>query len=709
MTSREVLRTQLDTLQMDMNVLEVENQRLRSDHPDRTEALEAEQELAWCRKDNVCLSREVDKLRELYEQLLRGTQEAEAEATPADERCAALELKVSEFKCTLERESTGHTEQWELARSLQGELEDALRKTEELTFHCRQFEAEKQQMSRDSELELYRAIATVTNKWEIREARLMRQLEELEEKIRVETEAVVGSEARAELESAVNTSAVDTPDVNTSAVNTPERANGLSPKVHGDSWPDGEPTSTVAAGVPRPPSGIAVIPQDPLSMAMLVQQLPPLPNFTGDSQGNEEVFDEWLERLEMAGMCGWSEQEKMVNLVTRLRGPAYLFYQSCTSSKRSDYPSLTTALSKHFTPVFLQSVQSSRFHKRKQQSSESVDTYAQELKRPFYRAYPTVRQRSSEYSDVIALDNTELSCTDLVTHSIDTGDHRPIWLLPRRIPFALCGKISEMVEEMLQQGVIVPSYSPWASPVVLVAKDGSTRFCVDYCRLNSVTKMDVYPLPALTTPWTCYHRRSTLRHSTWHRGTGRWGWMRPYVRRLLLSPIPDYSQTIRICGDAIWPVQCAGHIPKAHGNGVSRPGSREVYDLPWWWSGHGEDLWGSLGESESCLCTPARSWTEAETIKVPSGATRSVIPWLCSLREGYYGGPEESWSSDQIPSASRPEVLTIFPGAHDLLPMLRAVFFCSSPTAVCPDKKECTFCVDSNLSRGFWASQATTH
>ena len=100
------------------------------------------------------------------------------------------------------------------------------------------------------------------------------------------------------------------------------------------------------------------------------------------------------------------------------------------------------------------------------------------------------------YHDIFALDESELGCANDVTHSIDTGTAKPIKQYPRRVPFALKEKVAEMVAKMVARGVVEPSKSPWASPIVLVAKkDGSTRFCVDYRKLNAITKMDVYPLP----------------------------------------------------------------------------------------------------------------------------------------------------------------------------------------------------------------------
>ena len=48
---------------------------------------------------------------------------------------------------------------------------------------------------------------------------------------------------------------------------------------------------------------------------------------------------------------------------------------------------------------------------------------------------------------------------------------------------------------MLQQGVIQPSHSPWALPILQVKRNGTYRFCIDYRKSNEATKKDVNPLP----------------------------------------------------------------------------------------------------------------------------------------------------------------------------------------------------------------------
>ena len=59
--------------------------------------------------------------------------------------------------------------------------------------------------------------------------------------------------------------------------------------------------------------------------------------------------------------------------------------------------------------------------------------------------------------------------------------------------------VKQMIADMLEKEVIEPATGPaWSSPVILVQKkDGSTRFCIDFCQLNALTKKDAHPLPRI--------------------------------------------------------------------------------------------------------------------------------------------------------------------------------------------------------------------
>jgi hypothetical protein len=72
----------------------------------------------------------------------------------------------------------------------------------------------------------------------------------------------------------------------------------------------------------------------------------------------------------------------------------------------------------------------------------------------------------------------------------------PIYKTPYRMATPELAELREHIKEMLENGFIYPSSSPWGAPMIFVPKkDGTQRLCVDYRALNEVTIKNKYPLP----------------------------------------------------------------------------------------------------------------------------------------------------------------------------------------------------------------------
>ena len=104
-----------------------------------------------------------------------------------------------------------------------------------------------------------------------------------------------------------------------------------------------------------------------------------------------------------------------------------------------------------------------------------------------------------EYKDQFSKSSHDLGSTNLVEHTIKTlPDCKPVKLRPYRIPLAKREFAENEIKAMAEKGLIEPSHSAWSAPAVLVPKrDGTTRFCIDYRRLNQLTIPDSHPLPRI--------------------------------------------------------------------------------------------------------------------------------------------------------------------------------------------------------------------
>ena len=103
----------------------------------------------------------------------------------------------------------------------------------------------------------------------------------------------------------------------------------------------------------------------------------------------------------------------------------------------------------------------------------------------------------TKYWDFFSFDGS-YGHTQLVRHEIITGDAAPIKCRYRPVNPALEPELKRQLEQWLEKDVIEPSDSPWSFNLVPAKKkNGKIRWCVDWRRLNQVTRKDAYPMPSV--------------------------------------------------------------------------------------------------------------------------------------------------------------------------------------------------------------------
>ena len=110
-----------------------------------------------------------------------------------------------------------------------------------------------------------------------------------------------------------------------------------------------------------------------------------------------------------------------------------------------------------------------------------------------------LRRLLKKYKEIFDWDNDTIGHTELLKHKIIIENNaHPISHRPYRISPIEAEYLQKELDKYCKLGVITPSNSPWAAPVILVKKkNGDYRMVIDYRKLNAITKKDSYPLPRI--------------------------------------------------------------------------------------------------------------------------------------------------------------------------------------------------------------------
>ena len=103
-----------------------------------------------------------------------------------------------------------------------------------------------------------------------------------------------------------------------------------------------------------------------------------------------------------------------------------------------------------------------------------------------------------QHKDIMSTGDLDIGLCNKIKHRIDMIDPTPFKQKHRRIPPHMIEEVRTHLEQLHATGIIRPSKSPYASPVVLVRKkSGKLRLCVDYRKLNERSVKDSYALPRI--------------------------------------------------------------------------------------------------------------------------------------------------------------------------------------------------------------------
>ena len=108
--------------------------------------------------------------------------------------------------------------------------------------------------------------------------------------------------------------------------------------------------------------------------------------------------------------------------------------------------------------------------------------------------------------------DSDIGTAKVIPHQIELTNNTPIWQKPRNFADPINKEIEKQCSELLTEDIIEHSSSNWSSPIVPVRKqDGTLRMCIDYRKLNTVTKIENFPMPSLS---NCIYRAHNVKYFT---------------------------------------------------------------------------------------------------------------------------------------------------------------------------------------------------